>query len=614
MKKSRFIIPALIGIIGVASIVTIVTLTERSNERSVTSSASQQGRNLEENYGTKFATIGGNDLYIYIFSNGNSYFYSMSHIGSNGRVLRSSGEPPNEIGTENDTYIDLVTKRFYTRLKNGGWTFVGKISDLNNSTPYLGSNGNWWLGEKDTGVKVTGVAQQSAYQLYLETHPGYTKTEDVWLNELISGELDTRITFVVKFDTNGGTSIPNKIVIEGEKIAKPINPAKSGYTFVSWTYNGNVWDFNKTPVTSSMTLVANWSIAKNNLNVLLDETLGNVQIIGEGYTNEDMTVTATPLGTNVFRGWYDGDIKLSSNLTYSFKMPSKDYEITARFQTDEEFHEWADNHGYYPRKIDTNHIEYGLYPQSLVSDEELIEKLKLVHAEEETNFIEYNDELYYSAIAKPSGPTPVFDNGEYIQPGKQYFFKVEKIEWNILKNDTGIYEIQSQKILFPLVFNEAYSGQIGGKYANNYESSNIRQVLNNSFYELAFQTWNTFIDEVEVDNSSSTTGSSDNPYVCDNTFDKVYLASRLQMANNVIFPNNESRIAVPTDYSKALGSYINVNESNGTYYWTRSPTPSTSSSQIVWAIGLDGTETQLSVGTRTFGTRPCINVHDVTID
>ena len=66
-------------------------------------------------------------------------------------------------------------------------------------TPYIGSNGNWWIGNVDTGIKaqgqdgVDGVDGKngedgekglSAYEIFLKYHPDYNGTEEEWINDV----------------------------------------------------------------------------------------------------------------------------------------------------------------------------------------------------------------------------------------------------------------------------------------------------------------------------------------------------------------------------------------------------------------------------------------------
>jgi len=64
-------------------------------------------------------------------------------------------------------------------------------------------------------------------------------------------------SYTVTFDAKGGSSVKSQTVKEGNKVSKPSNPTRSGYTFEGWTLNGNSYNFN-TKVTKNITLVASW--------------------------------------------------------------------------------------------------------------------------------------------------------------------------------------------------------------------------------------------------------------------------------------------------------------------------------------------------------------------
>ena len=78
----------------------------------------------------------------------------------------------------------------------------------------------------------------------------------------------------------------------------------------------------------------------------------------------------------------------------------------------------------------------------------------------------------------------------------------------------------------------------------------------------------------EVDNSVNTTDTIDNPFVCENTYDKIYLLSYQDLQNEEYgFYDDYSRCAKVTDYAKAVGACWNTASSyfNNGYYWLRSP-------------------------------------------
>lgn len=65
-------------------------------------------------------------------------------------------------------------------------------------------------------------------------------------------------SYVVTFNTDGGTSIESQTVLEGKKAQRPNNPSKSDYNFLGWYLNDVLFDFENTPITSDITLIAKW--------------------------------------------------------------------------------------------------------------------------------------------------------------------------------------------------------------------------------------------------------------------------------------------------------------------------------------------------------------------
>jgi len=63
--------------------------------------------------------------------------------------------------------------------------------------------------------------------------------------------------YMIKFNTNGGTTIPNQIVEEGKKVSKPKEPLKEGYIFNGWYLNDTEYDFDA-GVNDDIELEAKW--------------------------------------------------------------------------------------------------------------------------------------------------------------------------------------------------------------------------------------------------------------------------------------------------------------------------------------------------------------------
>ena len=64
-------------------------------------------------------------------------------------------------------------------------------------------------------------------------------------------------SFTVTFDTDGGSVVSSQTVEWDTKVAKPANPTKDGYIFVSWLSDGLPYDFDY-PVYADITITAAW--------------------------------------------------------------------------------------------------------------------------------------------------------------------------------------------------------------------------------------------------------------------------------------------------------------------------------------------------------------------
>lgn len=65
-------------------------------------------------------------------------------------------------------------------------------------------------------------------------------------------------TFTVTFNTDGGSSVSDQTVEKGNKVVKPANPTKEGYTFDCWTIGFLEFNFN-TAINQNITLTARWT-------------------------------------------------------------------------------------------------------------------------------------------------------------------------------------------------------------------------------------------------------------------------------------------------------------------------------------------------------------------
>ena len=158
----------------------------------------------------------------------------------------------------------------------------------------------------------------------------YDFTQKVSDNITLKAKWEKTINnYVVKFDSNGGSSISSITVKGGNKVTKPKNPTKDGYTFNGW-YNGNtLFNFN-TPVTSDITLTAKWTKKTASVKyytITFDSNGGSFtqsQLIKE---KEKGVKPQTPKKDGyTFNGWYNG------NTLYNFNTPvTSDITLTAKW-------------------------------------------------------------------------------------------------------------------------------------------------------------------------------------------------------------------------------------------------------------------------------------------
>lgn len=421
-----------------------------------------------------------------------------------------------------------------------------------------------------------------------------TKIFDEKGNQLANPTMAKTMTFVAMYAQTAKITIISNLEGAGNITGEGEYPydtyvdvsayAKQGYTFVGWYYQNtllsNANDYKYTMCSEDVTLEARFELASlNNLSVTSEDTSkGTVAITsGSGYSNESITVVATPVDDWVFKGWYHEGTKVSNDLTYTFIMPNNDYSLVAHFFTKAEEEKEARKYGTRPMlSSDGKRITYGLYPQKNVNDSNLISNLNKLTKAEANGWYLYNNEYYAKLSAYPYTSSYTFDNGTTVKSGVTYWFKCEPITWNILSNNNGEYYILSSVLLDAHCYYHTRIGTIGGKtiYPNNYEYSDIRSWLNTDFYNTAFALGSSHIQTTNVDNSPVTTESDSNSHACDDTQDKVFLPSFKDYINSSYgFSSSNTRYCRTTDWARARGAYYNTSSSylyNG-IYWTRSP-------------------------------------------
>ena len=392
-----------------------------------------------------------------------------------------------------------------------------------------------------------------------------------------------------------------------------------------YTYTFNGWSPNLSEVISDITYTATFKEDLKIYNLVvtsLDTSKGNVSVKGTPNFGEEIVVNASPSEGYDFVGWYDDNNSLVSlDNPYTFKMPNHDYSLIAHFEVDEKT-KWDINHGVVPTIDEENmQITYGLYPQTRVSDSTLIKSLESLAETSINDWYLFENEYYVKESAHLiSDPTSnkKFDDGTDIVEGEKYWFKVEPIKWNIIQKNhsNNEYYLLTSLLLDTQPFNQSNSSKVvEGEtiYANNYEHSQIRSWLNETFFNKAFALNNSYINEILVDNSGASTDKTDNPYVCSNTLDKIFLPSYKDLTNEEYgFSSNrlskdENRVAKTTDYSRIKGAFAPTKSNSSGCYWTRSPYD-ISGGNYIWYGASDGSLMQQSATWTYLCVRAAINI------
>ena len=268
-------------------------------------------------------------------------------------------------------------------------------------------------------------------------------------------------------------------------------------------------------------------------------------------------------------------------------------------------------------------IQFGSYPQSEVIDEALVAELNALAPEwdEWTSYgyysgtnsfgtmtqgdwmryvdLTYNCEKYrgvkftkYRPQYTTDRPSITMQSRNGYNTNKVYWFKFESIDWRVLDPNTGLVMCET------IIDSQAYSNTIYliddvnvilsysyfndsacKNYANDYETSSIRQWLNEDFYNTAFVN-------SEKEKISTTTLNNDGCYTImglsgyeefdgNPTEDKIFLLSYDEVFNSQFGfdPNGSNydtaRRAQGSDYAKCQGleAVISTDEYNGIATW-----------------------------------------------
>ncbi|MDE6200597.1 MAG: hypothetical protein K2M47_01780 [Clostridiales bacterium] len=233
--------------------------------------------------------------------------------------------------------------------------------------------------------------------------------------------------------------------------------------------------------------------------------------------------------------------------------------------------------------LEGQYVNFGEYPQTLKAED-----VTVSGAADANGYYTGSDGAKYAKVtATPfvyyQGFRTKFSNGEWITSGTEYYFKVEPIKWRVLEHSNGSTMLFCDSIIdHGAYYNGEDSREIGGAtvYPSNYEHSDIRAWLNGTFYSTAFNsTEKNNIKTTTVNNGVDTTGYSENPYVCENTQDKIFLLSNRDAYNTEYWfitdgaTSDDARMLLVSDYARAIGAHTSdsIVWAGCGIWWMRSP-------------------------------------------
>ena len=300
-------------------------------------------------------------------------------------------------------------------------------------------------------------------------------------------------------------------------------------------------------------------------------------------------------------------------------------------------------------------IQFGSYPQTKVKDETLIAELNALAPEWDNwtsygyysgdgttgsmvpgDWMRYVDVTYNGSKYRGVRFTEYRENSTYFSQDSvqqienkyydntSYWFEFETIDWRVLDPNTGLVMcetiIDSQPYSNTNYYKnyEYFNDSAYTNYANDYETSSIRQWLNDDFYNTAFSN----IEKKEISYSTlnnagvfTLVGGAgyDERFDSNPTNDKIFLLSWDEVQNSDFgfstegIDNDVARIAYGSDYAKSQGLHVDNSKSS---WLLRSPGyPLSYQSSCVGSSG--SLHTQFQTFYIYSGIRPALCLRDI---
>nr|MCR5783418.1 DUF6273 domain-containing protein [Clostridia bacterium] len=275
-------------------------------------------------------------------------------------------------------------------------------------------------------------------------------------------------------------------------------------------------------------------------------------------------------------------------------------------------------------------VTFGSYPQTRVTDPELLSALNSKSLNWTNYIYGYYDDMKYADVTvagekyravsidltRPdevdgiSSETVQEANG--YTTGQTYWFRFDPIVWRVLDPSAGL--LMTEDIIDSQPVQNKFRATTGKPYYDtNWAYSSLRSWMNADFYDTAFSAGTkSFIK----DTSLTTPSIGDAEYDADPTTDKVFPLSYADVLNEAYgfssssyFGEDTNRIACGTDYAKCQGLFVRSaagEYNNGASFWYLRNPYSHDRTCIVSDNGYSGATRD--VCSNITGIRPALNV------
>ena len=287
-----------------------------------------------------------------------------------------------------------------------------------------------------------------------------------------------------------------------------------------------------------------------------------------------------------FDGWYFGNKKV--DMKGIWNISHSNVTLEARWKKRETINVRSMKEG-------IDFVYFGRYPQSVVSDENLAQKIKDKNQKNAAGNYEYEGREYDDRTTSLESPSVsrYFNDGTKIVDKKLYLYRVEPIKWRLLKkNHDGTALFISEDVIdctFAIVSHQTHRDK------NAYPKNMLRAWLNGKFYD----TYTNDYRGNSMQNNFHFLPLEKKAMLNVYEEDKFSLLTKEECEK--YFHSDKERIARYTDYAKATRAVVDFGENSS--WWTKnSPTGYTNIS-----VSPDGSFSEL-ISDAHSGIRPIIKL------